>query len=143
MKSAVAPAYSLSYLRQFEPMVDECSKLFVDAMCDLAGTPQDLGEWLQWYAFDVIGNITFSRTFGMLKERSDRRKVIDGLEAGNRYNTVIGQIPEMHKYLLGNATLVEYANTVPALAKSNPVLVLNEVGSVDVLQNMTWLIDIR
>ncbi|KAJ9606466.1 Cytochrome p-450 [Cladophialophora chaetospira] len=128
MKSAVASTYSLSYLRQFEPLVDECCRLFIDGMLDLAGQPLDLGEWLQWYAFDVIGNITFSRTFGMLKNRADRRNVIAGLKKGNGYNTAVGQIEGMHSYLLGNARLTEYTAKVPALAEGNPLTVLNEMG---------------
>ena len=96
-------------------------------MHELAGQPLDLGEWLQWYAFDVIGNITFSQTFGMLKNRGDRRKFIANLKAGNKYNTAVGQIPGLHGYLLGNAKLMEYAKGVPKFAEANPLVVLNEV----------------
>ena len=96
-------------------------------MGDLAGRPVDLGEWLQWYAFDVIGNITFSQTFGFLKDREDNRHVIDGLEASTRYSSVIGQIPELHPWLLGNERLVDLSMKIPAAAKSNPIFTLEKV----------------
>ena len=59
MKSVLAPAYSLSYLRYLEPLVDECSEVFMKAMEDLACQPIDLGEWLQWYD---LGNKRFFLT---------------------------------------------------------------------------------
>ena len=127
MKSAVAQAYSLSYLRQLEPLVDECNVLFENAMTCLVGQPLDFGEWLQWYAFDVIGNITFSQTFGFLKNREDSHNIIAGLEAGTRYNTSIGQIPEWHPWLLGNESLLNFLMVIPAVAKANPITILNEV----------------
>ena len=127
MKSTVAQAYSLSSLRQLESLVDECSRMFTDAMKDLAGQPIDLGRWVQWYAFDVIGNITFSRTFGFLKARKDSFGVVDGLEAGTRYNSIIGQTPEFHPWLLGNETLLNLLMVIPAVAKANPVTKLDEV----------------
>lgn len=127
MRGLVSHAYSSSYLRQLEPFVDEYTIKFTSAMADLAGQPIDLGEWLQWYAFDVIGMITFSQSFGFINGRKDRFGVIDGLEAGTKYNTVIGQVPELHSWLLGNGRLVDLLMAVPALAKANPITTLKKV----------------
>lgn len=127
MRGLVSHAYSSSYLRQLEPFFDECSIMFTNAMMDLAGQPIDLGEWLQWYAFDVIGKITFSQSFGSLNSRKDRFGIIDGLEAGTKYNTVIGQVPELHAWLLGNSRLLDLLMAVPAIAKSNPIITLKKV----------------
>lgn len=98
-------------------------------MQDLAGQSIDFGEWLQWYAFDTIGNITFSKTFGFIKDRADKNDILDGLEFGNRYNTFIGQVPGWHPWLIGNWTLVNNAMKIPAIARANPVVILNRVGS--------------
>ena len=99
----------------------------MNAMKDLAGQPIDLGEWLQWYAFDVIGKITFAQTFGFLEDRQDPDKVIDGIESGTRYNTIIGQIPEMHPWLIGNERLMNLMMKIPAVAKANPVTTFKRV----------------
>jgi hypothetical protein len=48
LKSSVAPNYSLSSLVQLEPLFDECSALFIREMDKRAGTPIDLGSWVQW-----------------------------------------------------------------------------------------------
>lgn len=130
MKSLVAPAYSLSYLRHLEPPVDECSGKIVDVMYDLAGQSIDLGEWLQWYAFDTIGNITFSRTFDFMDTRSDPHNVISGLEKGLMYSTVVGQLPGRHSWLLGNEKLIQAAGWIPQLSEANPITILNKVSSI-------------
>ena len=126
-KSAISQAYSLSSLRELEPLIDDCSALFMSAMKDLAGQPVDIGKWLQWYASDVIGKITFAQTFGFLENRQDPDKVIDGLEVGNKYNTIIGQIPEMHPWLIGNGRLMDLMMKVPSIAKTNPVTTFEKV----------------
>ena len=96
-------------------------------MTDLVGQSIDMGEWLQWYAFDVIGKITFAQTFGFLKNRQDPDKVIDGLEVGNQYNTIVGQIPGMHAWLIGNGRLMDLMMKIPSMAKVNPVTTFKKV----------------
>ena len=127
MKSTVASAYSFSSLRQFESMIDECSTMFTNAMNDMAGQPIDFGRWLQWYSFDVIGKITFSQDFGFLRNRKDTQNVVDGIDAGTKVNTIISQIPELHPWLLGNDRLMNVLMAIPAVAKANPIVVLNKV----------------
>lgn len=127
MKSTLAQAYSLSSLRQFGSMIDECSIMFTNAMRDLAGQPIDFGRWVQWYAFDVIGKITFSQDFGFLKNRRDGLNVVDGIDTGTKINSVIRQIPELHPWLLGNERLMDLLMAIPAMAKANPANTMKKV----------------
>ncbi|KAJ5385634.1 hypothetical protein N7517_003545 [Penicillium concentricum] len=62
----VASLYSMSNLVQMEPFVNDCTKLLVGKFAKFAeqGRSVDMGHWLQCYAFDVIGNITFGQRFG-------------------------------------------------------------------------------
>jgi Cytochrome P450 len=132
MKSTIAQAYSLSSLRRLELLVNECSIAFTDAMNDMAGQSIDLSMWLQFYAFDVIGNITFSQTFGFLKDRKDSLQIIDRLEARTRYNSVIGQTPELHPWLLGNEKILNVLMAIPAFAKANPITTLSKARQSEV-----------
>lgn len=75
-------------------------------MTELAGKPADLGTWLQWYAFDNIGQLTFSKMFGCMQEKVDRNNIMEGIDKGVAYASIIGQIPELHPWLLGNDWLV-------------------------------------
>lgn len=128
LKGTIAPMYSLSNLRKLENLVDECTLQFLDCMRDKAGTVLDFGVWLQWYAFDVIGNITFAQTFNFLRDRADRRKILDSLEVGNVYNTIIGQAPSLHPWLLGNERLMNFvASVFPSVKQADPLVTLNEV----------------
>lgn len=102
LKRPVAQWYSMTSIRSLEYLVDPCSHLFTDAMTDLQGEVIDLGTWVQWYAFDVIGAITFGSRFGFMETRKDVQGVINGIEVGLTYCGVIGQIPVLHKFLLGN-----------------------------------------
>jgi hypothetical protein len=40
----------------------------------------DLGQWLHWYAFDVIGELFFGKAFGFMSEAEDHRSYIGALE---------------------------------------------------------------
>lgn len=123
LKSGIAQKYSLSTLLKLEPLIDEVTKTFVHKMRTFAqqSVKVDLGEWLQFYAFDVIGAITFSQTFGFLDSGSDYNEVISGLDTGLKYGSVVGQVPQFHPYLFGSARLERLMGRIPTLAKKNPV----------------------
>ncbi|KAH7136224.1 cytochrome P450 [Dactylonectria macrodidyma] len=105
LKRPVSQKFSMTSIRTLEYLVDPCSEIFTEAMLDLQGQVVDLGEWVQWYAFDVIGAITFSRRFGFMEKRQDINHIIAGLETGLCYAGIVGQMPWLHRYLLGNLTV--------------------------------------
>lgn len=85
MKKPIAGIYSMSNLVNFEPYVDSTIKFFLERLEDVQtkkNGPIDLGTWLQWFAFDVMGEITFSKRLGFLDEATD----IDGI-MGSIWNT--------------------------------------------------------
>lgn len=80
MKKPIAGIYSMSNLIEFEPYVDSTIALFFKRLGEVQSKsrqPCDLGTWLQWFAFDVMGEITFSRRLGSL----DKAKDVDGIMA--------------------------------------------------------------
>jgi hypothetical protein len=111
-RSQVAALYSMSNIRKFEGYADECSVIFANTMKELEGEVIDLAPWLQWYAFDVIGNITFRRRFGFMEERRDVDEMMAGLDAHQWYAQFIGQFPHLHPYLFGNRTLMAFLKTI-------------------------------
>ncbi|KAL4878833.1 cytochrome P450 [Aspergillus karnatakaensis] len=120
-KRHVASAYSMTSLLELEPAVDSCTELLVSRLRQLAGQEKvvDLGTWLHYYAFDVVGELTFAKKLGFLAEGRD----VDDLMSGNlgflAYASVIGQVPEMHNVLLGNPLL---PILIPSMESWNPVL---------------------
>ncbi|KAG4257724.1 hypothetical protein FPRO04_07945 [Fusarium proliferatum] len=91
LKGSVAQIFSMTNMRNFEVYADECSAIFLDAMRDLEGQKLDLAHWLQWYAFDVIGSITFQRRFGFLERRHDVDEMIGKINHGLELVKNIGQ----------------------------------------------------
>lgn len=81
-KRPVAHAYSLSALLELEPAVDSCSALFLAQLRRFAADnkPIDLGIWLQYYAFDVVGEFSFASKLGFLEQGAD----VDGMSAPSR-----------------------------------------------------------
>jgi len=104
LRTQVGPLLSVTNMKTYEPHADACTDLFESAMRDLEGSKVDLAPWLQWYAFDVIGSITFNKRFGFLEERRDIDDMIAGIDRGLNYVKNFGQTPYLHPYLMGSAT---------------------------------------
>ncbi|KAI0904509.1 cytochrome P450 [Ustulina deusta] len=67
----VARAYAMDTMVNLEPMIDELIIDLLRKLRELQGQRIDLGHWVQLYAFDVVGSITFSRPFGFVEEGDD------------------------------------------------------------------------
>ena len=93
LKSSVSQIFSMTNMKNFEIYTDECTRIFINAMLDLEGELVDFSKWLQWYAFDVIGSITFQRRFGFLEERRDVDNMIGKIDTGLQYVKILGQFP--------------------------------------------------
>lgn len=83
----------MAALTDLEPKIDHVSKLLMHKLQSFEAKNEafDLGEWLQWHAFDVIGNLTFSRTLGFIEESRDIDNIIASIGAFFIYAAVVGQ----------------------------------------------------
>jgi hypothetical protein len=82
--------------------------------------PVDLGSWLQCYAFDVVGEVTFASKLGFLEQGTDVDEMMKAIEGMLTYAALCGQVPEYHKLLLGNPL---FTMLMPAMETWNQVLV--------------------
>ncbi|KAJ5585632.1 cytochrome P450 [Penicillium hetheringtonii] len=121
LRRSVAQKFSMSSIKSLEPFADECSKIFIDAMEDLQGQRVDLGEWLQWYAFDVIGAITFQQRFGFMEQRKDVQNMISDLEAGLQYAGIVSQVPALHSLMIGNIWVGKFLAAQPFVDAPDPL----------------------
>ncbi|KAF7526024.1 hypothetical protein G7054_g10901 [Neopestalotiopsis clavispora] len=105
-------AYSMTSLVSFEPYVDECADIFEQRLTEVAGTavPIDFGHWLQCYAFDVIGDITFGERFGFLDSGRDIGGVISALDDFFDYAATIGVYPRLHPIMFKLQTMLAGEN---------------------------------
>src|SRR6266496_2970674 len=74
--------YTMSSLVGYEAFVNECTSLLTQRFSEIAQTGRiiDLQHWLQCYAFDVIGQITFANRFGFLDMGEDKEGVFRAID---------------------------------------------------------------
>jgi cytochrome P450 len=121
-KKKVAGAFSLTSLLESEAAVDSCTQLFMSRLDEWATTGKtiNLGMWLQYYAFDVVGEVTFAKKLGFLDMGGDVDGMMATIEGILTYASLCGQVPEMHPLLLGNPL---FPILVPAMESWNAVLI--------------------
>lgn len=94
LRRAVSNAFAMSTLVQFEPFVDSTTTEFLKQLshryADKPGVICDLGKWLQFYAFDVIGELTFSKRLGFVDRGLDVDNIISDNEWLLGYFSVVG-----------------------------------------------------
>jgi hypothetical protein len=59
----------------------------------------NLGRWLQFYAFEIAGYITFGKIFGFLDTGKDKIGIIKAIEDRSAYCTFTGIYLILHKYI--------------------------------------------
>ncbi|KAK9381370.1 cytochrome P450 [Kockiozyma suomiensis] len=120
-KKLVANAFAMSSLLEMESAVDSCSQLFMQNLHRMSATGAaiDLGTWMQYYAFDVVGEVCFAQKLGFLETGGDVDGMIRTIAGILLYSTDIGQMPTLHKLLLGNPI---FPYILPSMENWNAVL---------------------
>ncbi|RYO73661.1 hypothetical protein DL764_010439 [Monosporascus ibericus] len=104
-RRCVNAAFAMSALVQYEPFVDNTTKLFLRQTERLfANNPEgcNFTEWLQFFAFDVIGEITYGKRHGFIEKNQDIDGIVDYLSKLFLYVAPIGQIPWLDRLFLKN-----------------------------------------
>ncbi|KAI1313235.1 cytochrome P450 [Xylaria venustula] len=147
MKKKVANVpYSMAAMRQLSPFIDDTIEFLASRMGGFCTDPTtttdskedskedsfvgmnmrmkkpqpilDLGNWLHYFAFDVLGEVAFGRSFGFLAAGEDKEGAIRTIDNSQKYNGIIGQVPEFDIFLRRNP-LCRY---VPALDPANNLI---------------------
>ena len=127
LRNPVASKFSMTSIRTLEPLTDQCTEIFGQEMSDLEGQAVDLGVWLQWYAFDVIGAIAFRHKFGFMEEQKDAKNMIDGIDAALPRAGIVGQVPALHPWLLDNEKLMSSLARIPFIDIPDPLRTMVQV----------------
>ncbi|RDW85523.1 cytochrome P450-4 [Coleophoma crateriformis] len=106
LRRSVNSAFSMSTLVQYEPFVDSTTELFLEQTEKLYlksnGKSCDFARWLQFYAFDVIGEMTYSKRHGFLEKNEDIEGIIEYISKLFNYVAPVGQIPWLDLVFLKN-----------------------------------------
>ena len=129
-KRVAAVPYSMNAMQKFAPFIDDTIQLFMEKMNKFADTPDqpvDLGNWLHYFAFDVLGEVAFSRKFGFLEAGFDLEHAIKTIDNAQWYDGIVGQVPFMD-YLLRRNPMWQY---IPPLATKNSLITRMALQEMD------------
>ncbi|KAF2837252.1 cytochrome P450 [Patellaria atrata CBS 101060] len=112
----VAPGYAFSNVIKSEPYVDEAIRTLEDQLGKLSQDNKevDFSQWFNWYGFDILGEVTFSKSFGFLKEGRDVGDSVANTAILAVYICIIGHVYWLHSWLLANP-LIDKFNLRPSL----------------------------
>lgn len=128
LRRAVNPAFTLSSLVQYEPFVSQTVRTVLQEIekhhADRPGDSGllDLPRWMHWYAFDVIGELTYGARYGFMETRSDVDGIIENADFYLNYQSFIGQMPWLDDLLLKNPVLLWLNRRGYFIGKPNPVV---------------------
>ncbi|KAJ5086944.1 Cytochrome P450 [Penicillium alfredii] len=108
LRRSVNNAFSMTSLVQYEPMINDTTQVFLDQTERLFAAedkPCDFARWLQFFAFDVIGSITYSKRHGFIDKNEDVDDIVAQLARIFDYAGPIGQMPWLDKLLWKNPLL--------------------------------------
>lgn len=93
--------YSMSSLVSYENYVEECMDVFLKKMESFSISKKtiDMAHWFQCYAFDVMGEITYSERFGFLDNGEDINGTLVALDNSMMYSTLVGIYAWAHPFL--------------------------------------------
>jgi len=70
-KRVLSHAFSEHALKDMEHLILDNIRTFCQQMQDMPG-PKNVGKWFNYLTFDIMGELCFGKTFGMLKDESGR-----------------------------------------------------------------------
>lgn len=89
--------YSMATMHTMTHYIEDTERLLMkklDGMCQSKDQYCNIGNYLHYYAFDVLGEIAFSRKFGFIESGYDLEGAIETIDDMQWYDGIIGQIPE-------------------------------------------------
>jgi len=112
----------MSNIIQLEERVDKCVQMLMDKLAECATTKKtaaiDVAEWVQWYAFDVVGELFFSRMFGFMEHAHDHGGYIHALDLLIPFIAVACASPDYLRplvFIIGGAVMPRISKALKAL----------------------------
>ncbi|KAJ6443398.1 major facilitator superfamily transporter [Purpureocillium lavendulum] len=96
IRKPVAGAYAMTSIMQFEPFVDGNIRLFyqkIDELFIRTQQPCDIHNWVQYFAFDAVLEMTMSRNLGFMKAGGDVDGVLKQLQKDLDYRGIALAMP--------------------------------------------------
>ncbi len=130
--------YSMTNVVRAEAGVNTCLDVFRRRMHELAtsGQPADLSVWVRWYAFDVVGELFFSRQFGFLETKGDPKGWIRAGDTLSLVFTLLAFSPAWVRPVIFLLTVM-----VPKMLKGVKTLGTMEVAAEECIRERRELLE--
>lgn len=96
LKSPIANLFTPNNVPNYEPRIDEVLEVLhqkLDSKFIQHDRIFELGNWLQYFAFDVMGTLTFSKRYGFLESGTDVKSMLGTIKTFMRSSAPLTQIP--------------------------------------------------
>ncbi|KAF2090546.1 cytochrome P450 [Saccharata proteae CBS 121410] len=120
-RQPVSSTYAMSNIIAFEPRVDDTIRCLIKRLDDefvRTSKACDINHWMQYFAFDVIGEVTLSHRVGFLDAGYDINDMLNWIEKISDYRAISGCAPWTHRFIMGNAILRRVAPSDPFIQRS-------------------------
>ncbi|EOD50259.1 putative cytochrome p450 protein [Neofusicoccum parvum UCRNP2] len=108
-KRVAGTSYSMASMQGMTPYIEDTIALLfakLDGFATAGGgggrQEMDLGDWLHYFAFDVLGEVAFGKKWGFLAEGRDVEGCINAIDKSQQYNGTVGQLPALDLLLRRN-----------------------------------------
>jgi cytochrome P450 len=98
-KKRIMGAFSMSQVLKNEASMDTRIMEFIGQLGKKCGTLFDIAEWMQWAAFDIAMEMSFSNPVGFVKEGRDIDGLIESIHASLKFGLVAGLHPWLGRLL--------------------------------------------
>lgn len=104
-RRCVNNAFAMSSLVSYEPLVDSTTDAFIEQTtkryCE-TGEACNFSRWLQFFAFDVIGDLTWSKRIGFVERNEDVDGIVEFIGSFLGYAGPVGQMPWLDSLMVKN-----------------------------------------
>ncbi|KAI0015268.1 MpaD/MpaE fusion protein [Xylariomycetidae sp. FL0641] len=114
LKSPIAPLFSLSNTLPLEPFVNQTIQAMTEQIDKKFVASQavfDLADWLQYFAFDVMGTLTFSKRYGFLEQGRDVDNMLSTIWTYMETAAPMTQIPWLDNVMYKNSVTAMFRKT--------------------------------
>lgn len=99
LRKAINPYFTATAAVGYEPLVDKTINVFLEQwdsrFADKEGPDGviDLADWLLYFSFDLIGELTYGSRHGFMESGSDHQGIISFLQHFAVYGSIVSRSP--------------------------------------------------
>ncbi|KAA8568678.1 hypothetical protein EYC84_007681 [Monilinia fructicola] len=131
-------AFSAKALRNYEGRITSYADELVSRLDAFEGKPVNVTHWFNAYAFDVIGDLAFGKSFDMLKT-GEKHHALKLLQEGMAPLGILTPIPWVFPILIKIPRVMDGFNDFIAFCSEK--IDIRRANEPDVPDIMSWLID--